>query len=154
MDRRQLYLALHKLRSNFGRAYDASPATCPPVGGPTGGAVTGGGTDASPDFEHEVDVAIDAFRHAQANGAGAAPAASETVTGISNAEFERDMQSDAWYDPQFANTWEDERDVKEKDMDQRVETVKVPAVVSRGVIDRSKYTCWCCCAPARFTVCF
>lgn len=144
MDRRQLNLALHKLRSNLGRAYDASPATCHPVGGPTDGAVTGGGTEASPDFDREVDVAIDAFRHEQANGAGAAPAASETVTGISNAEFERDMQSDAWYDPQFANTWEEERDVKEMDMDQRVETVKIPAVVSRGVIDRSKYTCWCC----------
>lgn len=139
MDRRQLKIALHRVRAVFGRAYGAAPpAVCQPV------TPVEADADGAVDYDHEADIAIAAYRHECAGDTGAPPTASSAVPGFSHDDFERDMQSEAWYDPQYATTWEDEREVKETDMDKRIDSVKAPGVVARGMIDRSKYTCWCC----------
>ena len=136
MDRPQLKLALHKVRGRSGRSYTAAPAVCQPVG-------TASSSDVEVEFGNECDIAIAQYRHERAVDGDGAPRV-DIAPGFTQDDFERDMRSEGWYDPQYALTWEEEREVKEPEMDQRIDKVKAPGVVARGTVDRSKYKCWCC----------
>jgi hypothetical protein len=138
MDRRKLKLALHRVRAEYGRSFCASPAVCQPVGAAP--AVP----DKEPeevDIAREADIAIAAYRHEQANSA-AGPPQLHLAPGLTCAQFEHDMRTEAWYDPEYGKTWEEERETKPSEVEEH--TVKKPTVQARGMVDRSKYRCWSC----------
>ena len=136
MDRRKLKLALHRVRAEYGRSFCGSPAVCQPVGAPS--AVS---DEEEVDLARECDIAIAAYRHEQAN-ASAGPPQLHLAPGLTRAQFDHDMQTEAWYDPEYGKTWEEERDSKETEEEEH--KVKKPPVQARGMVDRSKYKCWSC----------
>ena len=136
MDRRKLKLALHRVRAEYGRSFCSSPAVCQPVGAPSAAS-----DEEEVDLARECDIAISAYRHEQAN-ASAGPPQLHLAPGLTRAQFDHDMQTEAWYDPEYGKTWEEERDSKETEEEEH--KVKKPPVQARGMVDRSKYKCWSC----------
>lgn len=141
MDRNQLLHELLKVRANSSLAFTDTRAVCPPVGAASTTAATLAALDYDSDDE---DRAIEAYRSEQASeGTGGGP-----QMNVSQYELQCDLQNvfGPSLDPAhgFGNDWEGELALNETPIELRTKGAQPPRVLTRGTIDRTKYTCFSC----------